>query len=225
MILHKEPPNYLLGLLILVSLALHLILIWPLARDLKPRQWVYIPVRLSTFAHQAHTSPPPAAPRAPSSTPVPIKAQRLRPVPQDALPIKAPAPPPAPPAPKAPSLPQPSTKPSPLVSPQEIESAWQEAQGRFNRYVALIRARIERAKRYPLAAREMGLQGESVLRFVLSPNGELIGVELLRSSGVEILDKAALSAVKKAAPFPPPPPPFDQRKQLTFVVTLRFYLK
>ncbi len=226
MILERESPNYLLISLVLVSLLLHLALIWPLAQRLKPRQWVYVPVKLSTFAHQAQSSPPPAAPKSLPPTPVPVKSARLRPIAQDALPVKAPVPPPTPvKAPEAPRLKPLRTLARPLISPQEIESAWQEAQGRFNKYVALIRARIERAKRYPLAAREMGLQGETTLRFVLSPKGELRKLQLLRSSGVQILDQAALEAVKKAAPFPPPPPPFNQRPALSFEVTLRFYLK
>jgi protein TonB len=66
---------------------------------------------------------------------------------------------------------------------------------------AIIR-KIEAAKRYPRAARRMGIEGAAVVRFKLQPRGQVEAVELLESSGSEILDKASLETVRDAAPLP-----------------------
>lgn len=65
-----------------------------------------------------------------------------------------------------------------------------------------IMRRIEKAKRYPRMARKMGTEGQATLRFRIEPNGKVERVELLESSGSEILDQASLETVQRAAPFP-----------------------
>lgn len=72
-------------------------------------------------------------------------------------------------------------------------------------YLAAIRARIERNKRYPVVARRRGQEGEVVLRFILAVTGEVLKVEVLKSSGVASLDRAAVNAVHRAMPFAEPP--------------------
>ncbi|MBA2849008.1 energy transducer TonB [Thermosulfuriphilus ammonigenes] len=91
-------------------------------------------------------------------------------------------------------------------------------------YLALIRDRVEAAKRYPLVARMRGEEGSVRVAFSISPRGELLTLELLKSSGHRLLDQAALSAIKKAAPFPPPPPPYEQ-KGLRLFLKLNFQLR
>jgi protein TonB len=66
----------------------------------------------------------------------------------------------------------------------------------------LIIHRIEAVKRYPKMARKMGIEGTVVVRFKLKPGGQVEAVEVMESSGYEILDKASLETVRDASPFP-----------------------
>jgi len=66
----------------------------------------------------------------------------------------------------------------------------------------LIMRKIEAAKRYPKVARKMGIEGTAVVRFKLKPEGKVEAVEIVESSGSEILDKASLETVLDAAPLP-----------------------
>ena len=68
-------------------------------------------------------------------------------------------------------------------------------------YLGLIEA-IERVKKYPRLARERGMEGVVRLRFMLNHSGGVDAVELVKSSGYEILDSASISAVYRAAPMP-----------------------
>ncbi len=70
------------------------------------------------------------------------------------------------------------------------------------RFLALIRARIERCKRYPLVARRRRWEGRVVVRFALRRDGSLASVQVVHGSGIRALDRAAVRAVRKAAPFP-----------------------
>jgi len=62
--------------------------------------------------------------------------------------------------------------------------------------------RIEAAKRYPRTARRMGIEGTTVVRFKLKPGGQVETVEVVESSGSDILDEASLKTVREAAPLP-----------------------
>lgn len=50
------------------------------------------------------------------------------------------------------------------------------------------------------------LAGKAVVSFSLDAGGQIRSLEIARSSGNVLLDKLALSCVRRAAPFPPPPP-------------------
>lgn len=54
---------------------------------------------------------------------------------------------------------------------------------------------------YPDEARRRNLSGELELEVTLNADGSLVGIELLRSSGHEVLDEAARRIVRLAAPF------------------------
>ena len=68
--------------------------------------------------------------------------------------------------------------------------------------IAEIMRRIEKAKRYPRMARKMGTEGQATVRFKIKPDGKVEGVELMESSGSEILDQASLETVQRASPLP-----------------------
>ncbi len=65
-----------------------------------------------------------------------------------------------------------------------------------------LAAAIEKTKSYPRIARERGIEGEVRLRFRLTPSGSIEKIEIIRSSGYEILDKASIGAVYRAVPLP-----------------------
>lgn len=60
-------------------------------------------------------------------------------------------------------------------------------------------------KPYPRLAELMGWRGTVRVRFVVRTDGSVEGVEVVTSSGYEVLDRAAVDAVKRAAPYDRPP--------------------
>lgn len=84
-----------------------------------------------------------------------------------------------------------------------------------------VRRMIEANKKYPTAAQAAGIEGRTSVRMVILKDGRLGKVEIVRSSGYEILDKAALQSVREAAPFPPIPEK-TRREEIHISVTLIF---
>lgn len=72
-----------------------------------------------------------------------------------------------------------------------------------------IRARIERAKRYPPLAKARQLEGVVQVRFSIGEDGQVQNLKIVSSSGFSILDEEALAAVKRGAPFPSYPHPIQ----------------
>lgn len=72
----------------------------------------------------------------------------------------------------------------------------------YSSWLKVIRDKIERAKVYPRMARHQGLEGKTTLRFKINSQGQVEKVEIVESSGSSLLDSAAISAVRQAAPFP-----------------------
>lgn len=68
--------------------------------------------------------------------------------------------------------------------------------------LAEIRARIERAKRYPLLARKFGVEGRSLVRFQINTDGKPETVSLKSTSGSKLLDDEAIETIRRAAPYP-----------------------
>ncbi|MBN2809546.1 MAG: energy transducer TonB [Deltaproteobacteria bacterium] len=75
----------------------------------------------------------------------------------------------------------------------------------FHSYYLALKRKIELVWEYPYKARQTGLQGRLLLRFIINQDGTLADVTILRSSGVELLDHEAVRALHNAAPFPPLP--------------------
>jgi protein TonB len=77
---------------------------------------------------------------------------------------------------------------------------------------AMVRTKIERAKFYPRWARERGFEGVVGIRFVVTPEGAVEDVKIVRPCHCEILNKAACEAIMKAAPFHPKPKELEAKK-------------
>ncbi len=67
---------------------------------------------------------------------------------------------------------------------------------------AVIVTSIERVKTYPRLARERGIEGVVHLRFRVKPEGDVDRVEVVRSSGSDILDTASIHTLYRAGPMP-----------------------
>ena len=65
-----------------------------------------------------------------------------------------------------------------------------------------IRRQIERAKVYPETARRRHQEGTVELRFRIAPDGLVEAVEIVRSSGHELLDESATQTIRRAVPYP-----------------------
>jgi len=76
----------------------------------------------------------------------------------------------------------------------------------FQSYYINLKRKIELVWEYPYLARESGLQGRLLMRFVINRDGSLAEARILRSSGFALLDQEALRSVHDASPFPPLPP-------------------
>lgn len=84
-------------------------------------------------------------------------------------------------------------------------------------YAAYMRGWVDRIERvgnlnYPEAARERNLHGELELTVTLNRDGSIKAVDVIRSSGEPLLDRAAERIVRLAGPFPrlPGPKPVDE---------------
>ncbi|HUM15040.1 MAG TPA: TonB family protein [Candidatus Nitrosotalea sp.] len=76
---------------------------------------------------------------------------------------------------------------------------------KFQDYFNKVRERIKSKWVYPRPAGERGIEGELLIEFHIAKDGRLEFIELRHSSGTQILDEAAMTAVKLAQPFPPVP--------------------
>ncbi len=72
-------------------------------------------------------------------------------------------------------------------------------------FLQLVKMRIEAMKTYPDQARKRNQQGVVVIEFELEKGGRIRAANVRKSSGVDLLDQAAVQAVHKAAPFPRAP--------------------
>lgn len=97
------------------------------------------------------------------------------------------------------------------------------SQGRINdltaSWGATIRARIEKRKRYPMAAD--GASGTVTVRLTITRSGALAAVSIVASSGNPALDEAAIKAVRTAGRFPAAPEGLPQ-DSYSFTLPMRF---
>lgn len=114
--------------------------------------------------------------------------------------------PPAPPRPKAPSPPNPA-RPAPKPAVTQTQSAPDTGTAQVTQTAAAQQPSIvwehhprfrapPRPAVYPPRAIELGQQGEALVRVRLEPSGEPAEILLWRGTGHELLDKAALAAVR-----------------------------
>ena len=78
-------------------------------------------------------------------------------------------------------------------------------QHRFANYLDAWRSKVERLGNinYPTAAIKQHITGTLLMDVAINPDGSLLEVKILRSSGHAVLDKAAIRIVRLGSPYPP----------------------
>lgn len=93
-------------------------------------------------------------------------------------------------------------------------------ESKYVSYFARIKKQIELVWDFPMEAQRKGITGETIVRFQIARDGKLMKVRLINGSGYNILDEAALQALKSAAPYYPFPVTIDQETvaiEVTFI--------
>jgi len=70
------------------------------------------------------------------------------------------------------------------------------------RFHEMIKQHIERHRVYPPSAKKRRMEGTVCLGFTLTVSGRIQEIRLIRSSGFETLDRAAVQTLQASAPFP-----------------------
>jgi protein TonB len=158
----------------------------------------------------APPKPPPPKPKPPP----PPKPKPPPPKPLPPPPKPAPLPPPPPPPPKSPPRPHPPPRPKPRPAPPRphlsrppppppppapaAPSAATIASA-VVRYAAQLNARVQARLVVPDAVAMLHLSGTTRLAIRVAPNGTVLGIRVIRSSGAGAIDRAALAAVRAAS--------------------------
>lgn len=87
----------------------------------------------------------------------------------------------------------------------EIKAVDIQAKQAMLRYQDMIKQRIEKFRQYPLTARRSQTEGIVDLKFPVFANGATGSVQIVRSSGSEILDTEAMHTIQRSSPFLPIP--------------------
>jgi len=89
-------------------------------------------------------------------------------------------------------------------------------------YLSEVRRQIQNNLQYPYRAKRLGLEGRTIVSFLINKNGDIDqkSLKILQSSGNRILDKSALASILEAAPFGKTP-----QKSLRINIPVIFRLK
>lgn len=90
-------------------------------------------------------------------------------------------------------------------------------------YLSMVKLKIENQKRYPEEARHRQIEGRVMVKFVITAEGDIKALEIMKKSRSLLLDEAAIKAVKDAAPFPRPPKKYF-KGEIALVITVVFDL-
>ena len=205
----KQNSNLLLRSLIVVSLIVHAFILMHIAGIYKSKALTYIELTMQDMSGLTARDIP--RPRVRTKTPQPRDVKRLA-IPRQMMPnLKV--------EPVEKDLPDSLAE---GISIPDITDAdgmqvgdWRSAALAASRdyvtsndYYEMVRLKIENQKKYPEIARNSRIQGYVTVCFVITADGSVKEVEVLKTSKYKILDVAALKAVQDAAPFQRPPKRF-----------------
>jgi periplasmic protein TonB len=162
-------------------------------------------------------SSPAAVPVAAALTPVPMPVPTPAPVPSaDARPLavavadSGPLPAPGPSIPGSlPAAPTPVAAIAPVAltaaPPAPPERRGKPSTLWLAEYTQVMTNQVARVRTYPQIARLRGWEGTTVVTVQLAPDGSILDARVAQSSGHEVLDRQAISMVRRAEPMPPLP--------------------
>jgi len=130
------------------------------------------------------------------------------PVPSAAVPIARSAPAPAPSAPPttvAPVQPRPQNAAPIVAMPAPKSPVLVVAPEVLEAYRQSVSEEVMQHMSYPRVARMRNWQGKTMVEMEWSADGKVTRVVVSKSSGKDVLDKAAVKMVRKALPLPKPP--------------------
>ena len=78
-------------------------------------------------------------------------------------------------------------------------------QSYLKEHFAYIRNIVQKKLNYPAIARKMGWEGRVIVSFIVCLDGRAREIMVREGSGIDLLDRNAVSAVQLASPFPKPP--------------------
>jgi protein TonB len=225
----ERNPNWLLRSLIVVSLAIHIFIFMHITGLYRSKMLNYIELTLKDVSEPPKRDIPRPRHR-PKNLPHTWDVKRLkviqRPIPQ-LKPISI--------EPAERDLPdslvERINQPDIPVIPNLYISDWTPAKldvasddyATPSSYLEMVKLKIEKNKKYPDTARIRHIEGSVIIRFVITPEGDIKAAEVVKTSRYRSLDTAALKAVKDAAPFPKPPRQFF-KGEVPFEITILFEL-
>jgi len=108
--------------------------------------------------------------------------------------------------------------------PQEFVKVINPQEEAMLRYQDMVKQKIESCRRYPNWAKKQGFEGTVHIKFTILSTGFVKNIKIIKPSGFNILDKEAISTIKRAQPFPPIP---EEMKvsSLTMKVSVVFTLQ
>ncbi len=98
---------------------------------------------------------------------------------------------------------------------------WTQAVFPNPEYLALIQQKIGTYLFYPWEAKFKGWEGVVIVKFTLLRDGHLKELDIVKSSGYPLLDEAAVSAVRKASPYPSPEY-YHQAEELEVILPINY---
>lgn len=118
--------------------------------------------------------------------------------------------------------------PEVALAPESVRRKYVSANTQEWKYLSYMRAWTDKVERvgnlnYPEQARREGLRGSLVVSVGVLADGSLESIEILRSSGFDILDQAAINIVELSAPFAALPEEIVQETDILYITrTWRF---
>lgn len=108
---------------------------------------------------------------------------------------------------------------APDAAPATVERRLSRAQIRDIKrgYWRALNRFVKQGHAYPRRARMAGIEGTVLVELILAGDGRILRYRVLRSSGHEVLDKAALDAVSGLATLPAPPPELNWRRNAVHI--------
>jgi len=222
--------------LLLFSLALHaLVLAWvngPARQLPSPQLLISATLRLVAAPATANVAPAPVAavpqerraPKAPSLSrrPESPPASRSEPV-ANARPAPQEVRQPQPPSGHRPE-PEAYGAARPTTGDAAPDAARPDQQGLLGRYAQQLSRLLASHQEYPRLAAQRGWEGEVRLRLKVARQGNLLSVQVDRSSGHDILDQHALQLVALASGLPPLPEGLEG-SEILVIVPVNYRLK